>query len=132
MPEIVDIRDHWARVRPALQELILETEEDLIPEDVYHSCKSGDSVLVLADEGFVILCINTDQFTSKRELHVWFAYAFEPGGDCVSKYMDYFKGLAVQGECGYIVTKTSYDRIGEHLLARGWAKGLTEYRYEVT
>lgn len=131
MPEIVDIRGHWHKVRPAIEELIKSTGEDIIPEDVYHSCKTGDSVFVLAPEGFVILTINTDQFTNKQELMVWFAYAFEQGADCVSKYMEYFKGLAVQGNCGYIVTKTSFDRVGEHLVARGWRKGLTEYRYEV-
>ena len=131
MPQVVDIRDYWNRVRPALQELILETKEDLIPEDVYVSCKTGNAALIMFDEGFAIVCTNTAEFTNKKELWIWFAYAFERGGDCLSKYKDYLAELAVEADCGYIVAKTPFDRVGEHLMAQGWTKGPTEYRYEV-
>lgn len=132
MPSIERIRPHWEILYPHIQHLIDETgQHDLMPEDVFHWCESGKAFLVLSSDGFVIATVDKDPVTDVKELLIWFAHAFELGGDCVSRHMDYFYSLAKELDCRYISTKTAIDPVGEHLVERGWERGLTEYRTAV-
>lgn len=132
MPSIERIRDHWDVVRPFLLSLIEETGQDLLAEDIFHWCEAGKAHFVLAPEGFVITSVETDAVTGERELLIWFARAFTIGHDCVEKYGAFFQDLAKQLGCRYILTKTAFNPVGDHLVGRGWERGQTEYRLRVT
>lgn len=125
------IRPHWDWVRPALASLIESTNEEIIPEDVFASCERGESIFIVSDEGFVVACEQQCQYTGNKTLLIWFAYAKELGHDCVGAYMPFFLELAKELGCKYILTKTSFEPVCDHLERHGWKRGLVEYTVEV-
>lgn len=132
MPTIERIRPYWrGYVLPALEELIHATDSDIIPEDVFHWCESGQAFFVLAPEGFVIAAVDQDPVTGHKDLLIWFAHASKLGQDCVAQHLQYFLDLAKELDCRYISTKTALEPVGVHLEGRGWKRAETEYRLAV-
>lgn len=128
------IRPHWHWIRPHIEEMIDTSPamRGLLPEDVFHACEAGEAFCVVAEEGFVIVMVETDSTTDEKNLYLWIAGAKHLGQDCVSKYMPFFRSLAKELDCAYISTKTAFPEVGEHLAQNGWEKTVTEYTAAVT
>ena len=121
-PVIADIRDEWDWVCPALRKLKKQIPSlTWRPEDVYAECLYGNALLYVAPDGFVITNVITDQYTKERTLHFWIACAQELGGNCVIKYLPFFKNVAKQLECKFFETWTSVDELESYFINEGWS-----------
>lgn len=72
-----NLRSVWAKIRDGLDAM---PAEDWIPEDVYHSVKSGDSALYMGVDddgyaGFMVLRKMVAEFSRQPYMHVWLAYS---------------------------------------------------------
>ncbi|WP_291812675.1 hypothetical protein [Limnobacter sp.] len=121
-PVLADIRTEWDWVGPALHEL-KEQIPSLTwrPEDVYAECLYGDALLHVALEGFVITNVITDQYTKDRTLHFWICWARELGGNCVIKYLPFFRNVAQQLECKFFEVWTPVEELEPYLKEEGWS-----------
>tara|TARA_A100001391_G_scaffold197881_2_gene178827 strand:- start:2175 stop:2579 length:405 start_codon:yes stop_codon:yes gene_type:complete len=127
---IADVKHCWHWVGPMVFDLLKETGQKTETAEVYHLLRSGEAMLVVAPEGFVILTIQTEDDES-RGLLIWMAKAYKQGDDCVGKYIDFFKDLAHKQECVRLVTRTAIPEVGEHLSEHGWKTMETEYQLKV-
>src|SRR3546814_2779637 len=67
------LRQHWPRILSSLCAVRAKTDNDWIPEDVYHSIKSGESACHLARDGeryagLLVSKISTAEFSGTRSL----------------------------------------------------------------
>src|SRR3546814_13280111 len=67
------LRQHWPRILSSLCAVRAKTDNDWIPEDVYHSIKSGESACHLARDGeryavLLVLTISHAAFSDTRPL----------------------------------------------------------------
>ena len=122
MLEPIDIRHGWNRIKDGLVELSKKC--DWIPEDIYHSCKSGASQLWIAAEGFVILQIMTNEFTGAKELLVWIAVG---EGFVQDKYLPQIEQIA--RSVGAKTVKMESPRLG--FARKGWDIEKVTYSREV-
>src|SRR3546814_15917399 len=72
------LRQHWPRILSSLCAVRAKTDNDWIPEDVYHSIKSGESACHLAYDGeryvgLLVSKISVAEFSGTRSLFVWIA-----------------------------------------------------------
>lgn len=120
-PVLVDIRDEWYWIKPALEEL-----KEQIPsltwrvEDVYAECLYGNALLYTAAEGFVIINVMTDQYTKERTLFFWIAWAKGVGGSNVINYLPFFEDVGKQLECSSLETWTPVNELEPYFCKNGW------------
>jgi hypothetical protein len=109
-----NLHDVWDFVREGLLKVSEKATDGWIPEDVYHSLKSGISSLHLeyVDEkpvGFVVLNVVSD-FRGKK-LFIWVAYSVE--GNAVERHENELIEMARQVGC---------KRIAFESTRKGWEK----------
>lgn len=117
----------WDSIKPGIEKILQELNKECIqelwiPEDVYHSIKSGESYLFYGDDGFTILQITQDKYTNTKKLYIWLAYSFDPEVDMVSKYESLWIQIAKQYGCSLL---------GFRSTRRGWLKKAVEYGYSI-
>lgn len=73
----VDIRLVWDRlVKPGIEQIRKDGgHTDWRPEDVYYECRAGIALLLVNNDGFVILQTSTNQYTLEREALIWMAWS---------------------------------------------------------
>tara|TARA_X000001382_G_scaffold5992_1_gene4870 strand:+ start:7296 stop:7727 length:432 start_codon:yes stop_codon:yes gene_type:complete len=120
-PDLANIREEWGWVKIGLQE-ILEENKHLTwrPEDVYAACVSGEAALFVAPEGFVVTAIRVDEFTGKKTLFLWAAWAKERGSRNILRYSPFFENVARELECTSLETWTQVDGLEPYLRSEGW------------
>src|SRR3546814_17670238 len=70
------LRQHWPRILSSLCAVRAKTDNDWIPEDVYHSIKSGESACHLAYDGERYVGLLVSKISRSEERRV--------GKECVS------------------------------------------------
>lgn len=105
-------------VKPGVEKILATNNKEClqelwIPEDVYTSIKTGESVLWLGDEGFVVTQIQQDRYTGTKKLYVWLAYSYENDGDVLTNSNEQLINYGRYMECS-LMTFSS--------VRRGWMK----------
>lgn len=132
-PVLADIKKEWCWVKDGLLE-VLEDNPNLTwtPEDVYAQCVYGDAFLFVADEGFVVATIHTDEFTKEKAFFVWIAWAAERGNKNVMKYLPFFEEVAKKtAGCTTIEVWTKVDKMEVYLGSLGWDLIARVYRKQL-
>lgn len=103
------LRDVWDKVKAGLYDM---PPDDWIAEDVYHAIKSGDAVLYVCGDGFMVLRRIEEEFSRKVRLHVWLAH--HPQG------LDMYEtGEALIRDCAM---RMGAERITFGSPRKGWSK----------
>lgn len=94
----VALRQHWPRIQSSLCAVRAKTSNDWIPEDVYHSIKSGESACHLAYDGeryagLLVSKISVAEFSGTRSLFVWIAHN-EGDADVIEAGVDMLRDMA--------------------------------------
>ena len=71
MLQPIDIREIWNNIKDKLADLREACHCDWRVEDVYHSCRSGESDLWVADDAFTVIRNVENEFTGQPELYIW-------------------------------------------------------------
>ena len=95
-----DIREHYDRIRDALDEVRRITAETWRPEDVYAACVNAQAFFYVADDGFVVVKPLRDAYSGEQYLHVWIAWG--DGVDLVERYKSEVDKLAAVAGCNRI------------------------------
>ena len=96
---ILNLSKVWHQVRPGIEEILdcLNKEcmmEFWTVEDVYTSIRTNNSVLLLGEEGFVIVQIRNDIYTGVRQFFVWMGYSFFPDREIMEIVQGFLENLA--------------------------------------
>ena len=71
-PVAADIRREWDWVKQGIEEILAQQPQlTFRAEDVYAECVSGEAILWVAPEGFVITGTEFDRFNGQKNLLVW-------------------------------------------------------------
>ena len=128
-PVVADIRHEWDWVRPLLEELKSSHEHiNWIPEDVYHECRTGNAVLWVAPEGFVITTLHTDEYTNEKSLVVWIACAKKIGRRNVLTYLPFFEDVAKGCDCSSVEVWSFIRHMEEYLAPLGFEVATRVFR----
>lgn len=120
-PHIADIRHEWHWIKPLLDNMLtLNSYLTWIPEDVYHECRSGNAVLWVAETGFVITTLHTDEYSNEKSLVVWIAAAKELGGKNVVSYLPFFEDVAKGCDCHNVEVWSFVGCMEEYLAPLGF------------
>lgn len=86
MIRVADIRQEWDRIKDAVAALCTDDR----PEDVYAACKHDAATLLVCEEGFAVVVLETAQHTGQKQLFVWKCHC--PGG--LEKYQSELDEIA--------------------------------------
>jgi uncharacterized protein YmfQ (DUF2313 family) len=127
-PIVSDIRREWDWVKPGVEE-ILRNAKTLTyrAEDVYAACVNGQAVLWVTSEGFVISTTEVDNFTGKKTMFLWLAWAKEKGNSLVSRYQSFFERVAREAGYSYLETRSPFLGLMSHLETNGWTVDTVVY-----
>lgn len=122
----------WHIVKPGIEEILDDLNADLenelwTPEDVYTSIKTGESVLWMSDEGFLVSQVQTDRYTGTKKFFLWIGYSFSPTSDIIITNISQVEGIAKHLGCEIIVFNTSRDGFRKVSKTFGYSKGVTTY-----
>lgn len=130
--EPCNIQDVWDTVTPGLLEIKTEWPESNTWSmiDVYNAVRTGEAVLYLTDDGFVICTLETDRWTEDSDLFIWIAYC-PPAkrGGMLKKYWPSFIEVAKHLGCKGIQTGSLHPALASFL---GMEPLYTTYRHEIT
>lgn len=120
----VDIRQHWIRIKPYLDQIL--SEYDVQTEEVYSLCRQNKAFLFISEEGFVIL---QEEFKGDdKTLFVWIAASFDNSRQLLKSYSDELVEIAKQ--IGAIKVAFHTKRKGFEN-AEGWYMEHIRYEREV-
>lgn len=122
----------WHIVKPGIEEILDDLNKDLenelwTPEDVYTSIKTGESVLWMSDEGFLVSQVQSDRYTGTKKFFLWIGYSFSPTSDIIITNISQVEGIAKHLGCEIIVFNTSRDGFRKVSKTFGYSKGVTTY-----
>ena len=121
-PVLADIRDEWGWVGPALQELKTQIPSlTWRPEDVYAECLYGNALLYVASEGFRYNKRYNGSVYEGPYAAFLDCWARELGGNCVIKYLPFFRNVAQQLECKVFEVWTPVEELEPYLKEEGWS-----------
>lgn len=129
MLKVVDVRFAWDEALPMIDSIRVSSGSDWRCEDVYASCLSGDSTMLMPDEtnsGVIVLSTEINKFTLQKFLFVWICFSKE--NDAQQKYIEPLEEIARQEGCVYIEMQS--HRIG-FMKSKDWKPCVTTYRKEV-
>ena len=131
-PVAADIRRERDWVKQGIEEILAQQPQlTFRAEDVYAECVSGEAILWVAPEGFVITSTEFDRFNGQKSLLVWLAWAKELGNNCVIKYWDFFATVAKEAKYSKLMVKTPVTKLEPYLLKQGWIKETVLYTREL-
>jgi uncharacterized protein YmfQ (DUF2313 family) len=127
-PFVSDVRREWDWVKPGVEE-ILRNAKTLTyrAEDVYAACVNGQAVLWVTSEGFVVSTTEVDNFTGKKTMFLWLAWAKEKGNSLVSRYQSFFERVAREAGYSYLETRSPFLGLMSHLETNGWTVDTVVY-----
>lgn len=111
--EIADVRREWEHIKDAVAELCADGQARA--EDVYADCKHGKASLLICADGFLVVRIETCNYTGQTMMFVWLAHANIVGA--VEKYQPELDRIA--REQGATVIRMNSTRKGWER-AEGW------------
>lgn len=93
-----ELRAVWPQVKSSLLAAQAKSQEDWIPEDIYHAIKSGSAALHLAKEGgqlagVLVTTVTFAEFSGRTFLHVWIAHNLA-GPNVIEAGLDMLKDMA--------------------------------------
>lgn len=102
-----NIREVWDQVKPCLED-IKQAWPELSTwrvEDVYAAVLQEQAVLYMTEDGFAVCMLETDEYSSRSDLCIWIAYAFEGSrGGMLKKYLPSFIEVARSLGCNGVST----------------------------
>lgn len=126
-----DIRDSWDEIKPGLEELKAEWPELCTwrVEDVYAEVLRERAVLYMTEDGFAVCLIETEEFSRRRDLCIWIAYAYEMSrGGMLNKYLPSFIEVAKHLECDGVTALSNHAALAECTALK---PVFTQYRMDV-
>jgi hypothetical protein len=129
MLQLADIRKNWGKVKPCLEKIKAMGDVPWIPEDIYASCAFGESRLYVGRENpdaFMIVRIDEDKHTGKRNLFIWIVWGGEYHG-IINKYYPFVQDLAKANECEEIRMQSPRRGFEKY----GWIPAMINYVKEV-
>ena len=126
----------WYQIKEGVEEILdylnySSLQELWIPEDVYTSIRIGESILLLSDDGFVIVQIKNDRFTGQKQFFVWLAYTFDPSRNIMEETQPYLENLARQWDCQMMQFSSNRPGFRKKALEMGYSNGPTIYSKRV-
>jgi hypothetical protein len=122
----------WYTIKPGIEELLKDLNKDCpqelwTPEDVYTSIKTGESVLLLSDDGFAVVQIQQDKYTGTKKLFIWLGYSFNPQKDVLENNQQQMEQLGRYYGCELMSFNT--HRLGFYRRAKdlGFSTGITTF-----
>lgn len=119
----VPVAECWERILPTIELLHGDSVEA-----VHAACASREAVVLEADQGFVIVSVDT-QRNGDRELFVW-ALAGRGGRFVRTHHVD-LCDVARHLDCKRIVGRVKNDRVAQLLERCGWTQRHVEYALEI-
>ena len=122
-----NLREVWPQMKPCLEQLKQDWPElsTWLVEDVYASIASDESVVYMMEDGFAVCRDMTDPYTGKKDLFIWIAVSFKPGGNLIEKYLPSFIAVARDYEYGAVVTQSNHPALAKVAALK---PTFTEYR----
>lgn len=126
------IREVWPSVKAGLEAIKAKVpaSADWLTEDVYAEVLYDKARLFLDAEspesGFVILFVNTERYSLRKELFVWVAYSRL--GDAADRYLDDLKAIAAEQGCACLAMSSARKGFARH---PEWQAVTTEYRLQL-
>lgn len=122
----------WHIVKSGIEEILRDLNKECmmefwIPEDVYTSLRTNNSVLLLGDEGFVIVQIRNDTYTGVRQFFVWMGYSLIPEEDIMTNVQQYLEKLAKEWGCQMMSFSSNRPGFRKKAKEMGYATGPTTY-----
>ena len=131
-PVYTDIRKCWNVIKTGILDILKENPHlTYIPEDVYSECVNERAFLYTYPVGFLILTVETDQFTKDKTLLLWIAYTYEKGGHNWLAHDEWFNNLAKEVGCKYLEARSRVPEMESYTKTIGWALDTRIYRKEV-
>ncbi len=119
-----ELHSVWAFVKAGLEVVRNRCFERWIPEDVYTALKQGGSQLFVAEDGFIVVTPQKDQFSGEQILFIWAAYGtnalvYEEGEKLITQLAKQIGAKRIQMESprrgwerrGFDPVKIVYERI---------------------
>ena len=107
LPVVGNLREEWHWVKKGIEEIIrLDPYVTYIPEDVYHSIKSGESTLWVHPDIFTVTSITTDVFNEERTLTIWLAWAKKRGTKNAAYHMPFYEEVARRANCATVEVRS--------------------------
>jgi hypothetical protein len=132
VPEVSDIRLHWSRIKPGIEQILEENPQlTYLPEDVYSECVNGRATLFTSPIGFLVLTTEVDQFTGAKTLLIWIAYTYNQGKHNWLDHADWFDNLAQHLGYRTIEARSAVSEMEEYALNNGWSLDTIVYTREV-
>lgn len=111
--EPCNIRVAWDRIKPGLEE-IKATWPALSTwrvEDVYAAVIMEQAVLYDTEDGFAVCTLDVDQYTGRKDLCIWIAYAYNKNSGTLNKYLPSFIEVARDLGCDGVSTLSNHPAL---------------------
>ena len=120
-PVLTDIRTCWVQVKKGIEEILSASPRlTYMAEDVYSECVNGRAMLFTSPLGFVVLVVDTDQFTNDKTLVVWAGYVYETGKNNWLDHIDWFEQVAIECGCRFIEAQSDVPELESYFTSTGW------------
>ena len=131
-PVLTDIRTCWVQVKKGIEEILSASPRlTYMAEDVYSECVNDRAMLFTSPLGFVVLVVDTDQFTNDKTLVVWAGYVYETGKNNWLDHIDWFDNLAQHLGCRFIEAQSAVPELESYFTSTGWELETKIYTREV-
>ena len=124
--EVVDpvqgnIRAEWEWIKPLIEKILAKTPQlTFRPEDVYAACVSGEAILWIAEEGFVVTTVEYDEYNGERTFLLWLAGAREIGMNAVRKHQAFFENIAREAGMAKLELRSAVTDLKMYFEGGGW------------
>ena len=108
-----NIRELWDVIKPGLEAIKAKWPElsTWRVEDVYAAVIAERAVLYANEDGFAVCSIDTDEYSGRKDLFIWIAYAYEPGNNLMQKYLQSFIEVARRLGCKGVITDSCHPAL---------------------
>ena len=126
----------WHMIKPGIEEILDNLNKECIqefwtPEDVYVSLKTNNAVLLLSDDGFVIVQLRNDIYTGVKQFFVWMAYSFDSTRDIMEETQPFLFDLAKQWGCEMMSFSSNRPGFRKKAKEMGYCTGPTTYTMRI-
>ena len=98
---------------------------------MYVSLKTNNAVLLLSDNGFVIVQLRNDVFTGIKQFFVWMAYSFDSTRDIMEETQPFLYDLAKQWGCEMMSFSSNRPGFRKKAKEMGYCTGPTTYTMRI-
>ena len=111
--EPCNIRVAWDRIKPGLEEIKADWPEycSWRVEDVYAAVIMEQAVLYDTEDGFAVCTLDVNEYSGKKDLCIWIAYAYNKGSGTLNKYLPSFIEVARDLGCAGVSTVSNHPAL---------------------